>query len=342
MTSKALSLSVLTVGALALAGCASAEPAADGTVQVVASTSVYGQIVEEIGGEHVTVTSIVTSDAQDPHGFEPSARDQLTVSRADLLIENGGGYDAFLDALIESSGVDVPVITAVEHSHDWPDNDGHAEESAQHDEADHADGGHDVAEHDDADHDDDHDGHDHGDHGHVEGFNEHVWYDPHTIAHLAEDIAEELAEIDPDHRDDYLAGAERFVSGITEVEAALAEIEKAHGGQAAFVTEPVPGYLLGAAGLRDLTPSAFSEAVEEGQDVPPATLLEAERILSAGDVRVLIVNAQTGGAETDTAIGYAEKSGIPVLEFAETLPKGQTYLSWMTQNVQALADALTA
>ena len=66
---------------LVLAGCAGTDAAAtdDGRIVVVASTNVYGQIAEEIGGDLVDVTSIVSSTAQDPHAFEPSAQDQLTL-----------------------------------------------------------------------------------------------------------------------------------------------------------------------------------------------------------------------------------------------------------------------
>ena len=92
----------------------------DGRITVVASTSVYGQIAEEIGGDLVDVTSIVSSTSQDPHSFEPSAQDQLAVRHADLVIENGGGYDAFIDALLEASGSTAPVLTAVEFSAAWP------------------------------------------------------------------------------------------------------------------------------------------------------------------------------------------------------------------------------
>ena len=112
-------------------------------------------------------------------------------------------------------------------------------------------------------------------------------------------------------------------------------------GEAVFVTEPVPVYLATAAGLENVTPDAFSEAVEEGQDVPPATLLEAMNLLADGDVRVVIANAQTGGAETTQIISDAEGQGIPVIEFSETLPEGQTYLSWMQENITALSDALS-
>ena len=70
-------------------------------------------------------------------------------------------------------------------------------------------------------------------------------------------------------------------------------------------------------------------------------LLDAGRIISSGDVRVLIVNAQTGGAETDEVISKAKAAGIPVLEFTELVPEGDTYLTWMAQNISDLAGTLT-
>lgn len=330
---RPLSVTAAAASALLLAGCAGADAAqetGDGVVQVVASTNVYGQIAEEIGGTAVEVTSIVTSSAQDPHSYESSAQDQLVVSRADLVIENGGGYDAFIDGLIEASGSEAHVITAAEFSHDWPGNAGHEDETSSTSEPEEA---HDEAE------GDDHEG-EHTDHGHVEGFNEHVWYDAHTMEHLAESIAEELTELAPDAADDIRTNLDAFVAGIAEIESALAGLEAAADGAKVFVTEPVPGYLVSAAGLDDITPGAFSEAVEEGQDVPPATLLESARLLETGDVRAVITNTQTGGAETEQVVADAESRGIPVVEFAETLPEGQTYLSWMDENVAALGTAL--
>ena len=309
---------------LVLAGCASGTAAGgeqDDTLSVVASTNVYGQIAEEIGGDLVEVTSIVTKSSQDPHSFEPSARDQLTVAEADLVIENGGGYDAFIDALIESSGSDAHVVTAVEHSHEYPENEGHEAEAAEdHADDEHADDGH--------------------EHEHIEGFNEHVWYDPHTIAHVAEAIAVELGELDPDNADAFTANAEAFAADIEALEASLAEIESAHAGAKVFATEPVPAYLVAAGGLEDVTPEAFSEAVEEGQDVAPATLLESIELLASGDVSVVLTNTQTAGAETAQIVGEADGRGIPTVAFSETVPEGETYISWMQANVEALKAAL--
>lgn len=331
-------LGLAAASVLVLAGCASGGTAGSGTpggqdagLTVVASTDVYGQIAEEIGGDLIEVTSIITNASQDPHSFEPSAQDQLAISRADLIIENGGGYDAFIDALIESSGSDAAVVTAVEHSHDWPENDGHDEEGSTEDGA-----TEEGAAEEDHDHGDEHD------HEHVEGFNEHVWYDPHTVEHVAEAIAEELSELDPDNAETYAAGAEAFAGEIEGLEASLADLDATYGGAKVFAAEPVPGYLFAAAGLEDVTPAAFSEAVEEGQDVPPATLLESLELIDSGDVVLVATNTQTAGAETAQVVADAEANGIPTVAFAETLPEGQTYISWMQANIEALEDALAA
>jgi len=98
--------------ALTLAGCSSSSSAGsgDGTVRVVASTDVYGDIATTIGGDAVQVTSLMTDPAQDPHSFEASAQNQLAVSKADVVIENGGGYDDYMQNLVKgakNSGVKV-------------------------------------------------------------------------------------------------------------------------------------------------------------------------------------------------------------------------------------------
>ncbi|MFV0319158.1 MAG: metal ABC transporter solute-binding protein, Zn/Mn family [Microbacterium sp.] len=293
----------IAASTLLMAGCAGggADAPDDGKITVVASTSVYGQIAEAIGGDAVEVGSIVTSASQDPHSFEASARDQLTVSRADLVIENGGGYDAFMVRLIDASGTTAPVLTAAESSHDWPENEGH---------------------------------------DHIEGFNEHVWYDPYTMGHLAQAIADALTALDPSGADAFAANLQAFSDGIARLEAALADIAVQHDGVDVFVTEPVSVSLVEAAGMHNVTPPTFSQAVEEGQDVAPATLLQAMRLIETGEVGIVIANAQAGGAETTQVLRVAEAQGVAVLEFTETLPEGQTYLSWMQSNVEALADAV--
>src|SRR5690606_34136578 len=109
-------IALIAVASLALAGCTATTPAEEEFtgITVVSSTNVYGNIASVIGGEFVAVDSIITRPDQDPHSYEAAARDQLLVSEADLVVVNGGGYDPFMDQLIDGTGTTAPVINAVE------------------------------------------------------------------------------------------------------------------------------------------------------------------------------------------------------------------------------------
>lgn len=343
MNKPAAALTLASVAVLALAGCSATPTSAtegDGTVQVVASTNVYGSIAAQIGGDRVDVESIITSATQDPHSYEATARDRLTLQKADLVIENGGGYDAFIDTLLEEAG-DPHVITAVELADDYPGNEGHEESGeaeAEHDhegeaehEADHAG----EAEADHADEAEGHEGHDH-----IEGFNEHVWYSVDAMDALAHEIAHELGEIDPDNAETFEANYDAFAEDLGTITAAADAIAAEHEGDGVAITEPVPLYLLESAGFVNVTPDAFSEAIEEGTDVSPAVLAETLDLFASGDVALLAYNAQTTGSETERVLDAAESASVPVVDFTETLPEGDDYVGWMTANLEAVADAI--
>ncbi|AQY03056.1 MULTISPECIES: metal ABC transporter solute-binding protein, Zn/Mn family [Microbacterium] len=330
MKKQFVALALASVAALSLAGCSTTPAAGEGagdTVTVAASTNVYGSLAAQIGGDRVDVTSIITSATQDPHSYEASARDRLTVQKADLVIENGGGYDGFIDTLLQDAQ-DVHVVSAVEFSHDFPGNEGHSDEEGTSEE--------------DHDHDHDHaegeEGHE--GHNHIEGFNEHVWFDPHTMIHVVEAIADELATIDPDGEAEFTANAEEIVADLEGFEADLETLKTDAAGANVIITEPLPGYIATAAGLTDVTPEGFAEAVEEGSDVAPATLLDTLNVVDGGDVAAVLTNAQTGGAETQRVEDAATAAGIPVVAFTELLPEGSSYSEWMSDAIQSLADAL--
>lgn len=332
MKKPVVALALASVAALTLAGCST--PATgegdDGTITVVASTNVYGDIAATIGGDRVDVQSIITSASQDPHSYEASARDRLTVQKADLVIENGGGYDAFIDTLLQDAK-DPHVVTAVEYSHDFPGNEGHSDE-AHSDEA-HAD----EAEHDHAEDEAGHEGHDH-----IEGFNEHVWFDPHTMVHVVEAIADELTALDPDGAKEFAANAADLTADLEGFETELATLKTDAPDVSVFITEPLPGYLAAAAGFTDITPEGFAESVEEGTDVAPAVLLQALDVIGSGQVTALLTNAQTGGSETQRVETAAKDAGIPVVAFTELLEDGSSYSEWMSDAIQSLAAAVTS
>ena len=106
------------------------------------------------------------------------------------------------------------------------------------------------------------------------------------------------------------------------------------------MTEPVPLYLLEAAGLENRTPAEYTAAVEEGADVPPAVLKAATSTAASKDTRFLAYNEQTEGPQTQAVKKAAIAAGKPVVNFTETLPDGKTYLQWMADNVDNVSKAL--
>ncbi|MFC9352251.1 metal ABC transporter solute-binding protein, Zn/Mn family [Arthrobacter sp. NPDC057013] len=307
---------------LLLTGCGSpaaqtAGAEAGGRISVVTSTNVYGDIVEAIGGDKVNVSAIISRPSQDPHSYEANAQDRLTVSKAKLVVENGGGYDDFIHTLADDSNVPHEnIISAVEVSGLAPES---AATAPAHSETAHAADGH---------------SHNHGD------FNEHVWYSFDAMTHLADAVAARLGALDASSAPQFKANAAEFKSGLAKLESKISAMKTSHGGAGVAVTEPVPLYLLEAAGLENRTPAEYTAAVEEGADVPPAVLRAATSTAAAKDTRFLAYNEQTEGPQTQAVKNAASAAGTPVVNFTETLPDGKTYLQWMADNVENVGNAL--
>jgi zinc/manganese transport system substrate-binding protein len=280
--------------ALALSGCgAPVSGMDDDRVAVVASTDVYGDLVELVGGDAVRVTSLIAAPNQDPHSFEASARDRLAITGADLVIVNGGGYDPFMDDLLDASASDeLVVLDAFELA------------------------------------------------GLAPGANEHVWYQFGAMEQLAGTIAHELSALDPADSAEFRANLETVRVRFDALDAQADALRAMIGGRDAAITEPVPLYLLERLGLANVTPAAFSEAIEEGSDVAPRTLEEMLDIVGSGDLVLLAYNDQTTSAQTERVRATAEAAGVPVVVFTETLPEGLDYPDWMAANLDAVAAAV--
>lgn len=314
-------LAVLALGLTACGPGTGGTPAAadGGKIKVVASTNVYADIVKEVGASWVDVTAVIDRPSQDPHSYEATARDTLAVSKADLVVENGGGYDEFMDRIVQDRGLDAgSVITAVDVS-------GLAAPIGT--KADHEPDGTKPSGADP--------------HVHAAGsFNEHVWYSLPAVVKIADSVADKLAAVDGSEAKAFRANAAAFGDRIAGLESKLAAVKAAHSGAGVAITEPVPLYLLSDAGLVNKTPPAFSEAVEAGTDVPVTTLVETEDLLTTNRVGLLAYNRQTEGPQTQKISDTAQRAGIPVVNFTETLPEGDTYVQWMSANIDAIRSAL--
>jgi zinc/manganese transport system substrate-binding protein len=327
-------LAVAALSILALAACGSPDAAGpaespgatEAAVTVVTSTNVYGAIAEAVGGERVAVESIIADPAADPHSYESTPADAATVAGAGIVVLNGGGYDPFMARLVEAAGNSPAVIDVVELSGLEP-----AEGAAGTAEEKPADDGHGHG----------HEGEAHSEEGGHGALNEHVWYHLPTVQSFATTLAQQLGTLDAEGAADYTANAEAFnteVAGLIERAAAAGAGTP---GARIALTEPLPVYLVEAAGLTDVTPPEFSEAVEEDTDPPAAVVAEMLALFSGDPVRALILNDQTQTPTTDQVRKAAEGAGVPVVEMSETMPEGQTdYVAWMGGQIDALTGAL--
>lgn len=183
---------------------------ADEPISVVATFSILGDMVQSIGGEHISLTTLVGPDG-DAHVYQPTPQAAAAVAQADVLFINGLEFEGWLERLAEAAAFDGALVVttqglepiAFDEHGDHDDHAGHddhddhaghdhgheheAKEAAADDHDHDHDHGHDHSDHDDHDHAaekaaaDDHD-HDH-DHGHSEAKAAHDDHDDHGDDH---------------------------------------------------------------------------------------------------------------------------------------------------------------
>jgi zinc/manganese transport system substrate-binding protein len=276
----------------ALAGCGGG--AKSSTLPVVASTNVYGDIARQIGGSHISVTSILSDPNADPHLFEAGTANALSVAHARVVIQNGLDYDSFMSRLEGSAPSDNRTVLTIS----------------------------DVL----------------GIHG--QDANPHLWYDVPALPKIAAAIEQALAGADSAHASDYRSGLRAFVASLAPLRATVAKIRAGHAGAPVAYTEPVPGYLIEAAGLRDLSLSSFTNPIEEGSEPSAAAVSAMTALATQHRIKVLFYNNQAVSPITQRVRAAAKAAGVPVIGVSETLPAGLTFQAWQLKQARELQRAL--
>lgn len=285
-----------------------------GKISVVTSTRVWAEITELLAGEWVEVVSIVPN-GQDPHSYQASARDQISISEADLVIANGGGYDDFMDQLVSAADVDQVFLKLVEgeeiHSGEEPHDEGEAHEHSE---------------------------------------NEHIWYDFELTLDAAELIVATTAELRPEAFESVTAGFDFFTSEMANLEVRLEALRTRGLGLGFIAPESVANLMMVNAGFEDLTPSGLATAIEEDREVSLTDLAQAESLLGNRVAELLIINiSSTPDAVTDRLIAAAEAGDREIVRVSETgyLDRGDgspieelSYLDWMAWVIDQLQEAI--
>lgn len=100
-----ISVALLAIFAVACGsnGAAKQSSSNGSKIQVVASLDFYGEVAKAVGGNKVSVQSIINNPAVDPHDYEPTTKVGKSVASADLVVASGIGYDGWMDKVVKSA-----------------------------------------------------------------------------------------------------------------------------------------------------------------------------------------------------------------------------------------------
>ena len=380
LSRTAMLVSAFALAVTSLFASPAAESRNGGEVSVVATTTIVADIVSRIGGERISLYVMLPAGT-DPHVFQPTPRDARHVADADVVFANGAGLEAdFLGDLI-SSAAPRRVVELSEHlplrrmgeahgesdgAHDEDEEEHHDEhedhdedEEEHHDEdEDHdedeeehhdEDEDHDEDEeehHDeDEDHDEDEEDHHEDEHGHDHGeFDPHVWMDPTLVAVWAVEVAEVLAEIDPEYAAEYEGRAAELARELDELDEWIKQhLSAVPRGRRVLVTDHESlGYFAARYGFELL--DSVIPGVSTASEPSARHLAQLREVLAEHAVPAIFVGV---GVNPQVAQSVASDLGIEVVQiYAGSLsePEGPaaTYKDFMRTNVERIVAALGA
>jgi zinc/manganese transport system substrate-binding protein len=276
-------------------------------LRIVASFSILADLVREVGGEAVGVTSLV-GPAGDTHAYQPTPADARTLAEADLVMVNGLGFEGWIDRLIAASGYAGPIVRASRGVK--------ARAAAEHEE--HA--------------------HDHGD---QPAADPHAWQSvPNALAYVRV-IQEGLSDVDPAHAADYRRRAAEYGMVLEtldrEIRSAVATLPPDR--RTVITSHDAFGYYAAEYGLRFLAPVGLSTEAEPSAGAVAALV----RQIKETQARALFVENVTDprlveqiARETGAVVGGELYSDA----LSPADGPAPTYVAMMRHNTRVITSAL--
>lgn len=299
---------VLVLSACSSGGTDASGGSGDGGVQVLASFYPLQYVTEQVGGDLVSVESLTPPGAE-PHDLELSPAQVDQVGRADLVVYLSQFQAAVDDAVAANPPahvVDAAQDTELHAAEHTEDGDEHGDEHGEEE-------------------------HDHG------SLDPHFWLDPSRLPAVADDVAAQLGELDPDHADEYEANARTFAQAMTELDdeyaAGLATCES----RTIVTTHEAFSYL---ADRYDLEQVGISGIDPEGEP-SPARLAEVGDVVRDEGVTTIFFETLASPKVAET---LADELGVEtaVLDPLEGLTDDtQDYVSVAKTNLETLRTALS-
>lgn len=275
---------------------------------VVASFSILGDFVREVGGDRVAVTTLVGANG-DAHVYSPTPADAKSMAAAKLIVVNGLKFEGWMTRLIKSSGAKAAIATATTGISPLKGDDDHGKAG----------------------------------HGHDHDVDPHAWQSVANAKIYVANIRDALVKADPAGKDAYEANAARYLAQLDAVEgeirAAIARIPADR--RKAITSHDAFGYFVKAYGIAFIAPQGVStEAEASAKDVAriirqvkaekvPAVFLE-----NVTNPRLVEQIARESGAKVGGRI-YSDA-------LSDAAGPAGTYIAMMKHNISEIEKALAA
>jgi ABC-type Zn uptake system ZnuABC Zn-binding protein ZnuA len=327
------------------------------TLSVVATTSIVGDVVSNVGGSAINLTVLMPSGT-DPHTFEPTPQDLAVVSDADIVFANGVGLELFMESMLESTGVSDGKVIHVSHGIELIefdasyDHDHAHEEEADHAHEEEADHAHeeeaDHAHEEEADHaheeEADHAHEEEADHAHDHsGLDPHVWFSPVSVEGWVDNIEYTLRHADPANSDIYRDNAVAYRGELHNLDTWIKE-QVAHVPEAdrKLVTDHTAfGYFAHHYGFEQI--GAVVPAYSTMAEPSAQELAELEDAIREHEVPAIFVGTTVNPNLSERVAQDTGTDLVPLYtgSLSEAGGEADTYLKLMRYDVQAIVGALS-
>lgn len=311
-------------------------------IAVLATFSILGDVVRNVGGDAIALEVLVGPDG-DAHTFEPTPSDITKVADATLIFENGVEFETFLDDIYESSDSTATRVAVAEGLtllgfEEGEHEDEHAGEEEHEEGEDHADEASPEADHEgEEEHEEGEEEHGHGEQ------DPHVWHDVKNVIAEVAVIRDALAAADPANAETYTSNADAYLAQLTELEAfVVAEVEKLPSERRKIVTSHDALSYLAAYGF-EIVGTALGSLSTEVADPSGGELAALVEEIEAVGVPAIFAENIEG---TDLMQQIADDAGValapPIFTDALGQPdsQGATYLDMVRYNITTIVTAL--
>ena len=296
-------------------GSTTEDPSSD-KINVLATTPMLGDFVNEIGGDNINLTILMPPEA-DPHTYDPSPQDASKIADADIVFYVGLKYEpAALVKLLENTLDNEAVLVEVGESINPIE---FSEE------------GHD--DHDDEEGHDDHKGHDHG------AEDPHFWFDPLRVVMAVELMMNQLIELDPSNSEAYKSAGDAYISELNELDSTVSALIETvpSKNRKIITTHESLGYLEARYGLEVLT--TIIPSLTSADEISPAELVDVLDVIEDNNIKVIFVESEAPSVYADTIAAEANIKTVTGL-WVETLRENQSYGDWLIENVGLIVENL--